>query len=112
ERKVLGEARVHWKQTCKSSFIKINVGSKPISPRDYIDLYLNGLYFHEDDDEKRELRERLEAVLGEATARAFLLDWLRMLIDAAACVEQIVVNVLERDAKPAVQAPTVQAPTT
>lgn len=103
ERATLDAARQRWKEVCRSREIKINIGAGSISPRHYINTYFNGLYFHRDKD-KREQREALEAALGVPLARALLMDWVLRLVVVAAVVEQIVVNVLEREA--AARAPT------
>ena len=60
ETDALEAARRHWRQTCESSGgIRINLGSRTLTPRDYIDIYFNSLYFHRRDKAERAMRDRL-----------------------------------------------------
>ncbi len=68
----------------------------PLVPREFINLYFNGLYFHRDRD-KRVIRETFEGAFGAEFGKGMLLTWVLDLVDAAASIEQVVTNVLGRE---------------
>lgn len=98
ETEALEAARRHWRERCVwTGGIRINLGARMLTSREYIDMYFNSLYFHRRDKAKRAMRDRLEANIGPLLGRAWLLDMVSELVWAASGVERIVAGVLARD---------------
>jgi len=96
ERTALDNARALWKARCREDWIRFKFNGSDMSPREFINLYFNGLYFHRDRD-KRVIRETFEGAFGAEFGKGMLLTWVLDLVDAAASIEQVVTNVLGRE---------------
>jgi len=86
ERTALDNARALWKARCREDWIRFKFNGSDMSPREFINLYFNGLYFHRDrtsESSARRSRARSERSLArECCSRGCLTSWTRRLLSS------------------------------